>query len=151
MVSFVKFWLRWHCAPPIEASGAATGASFQQLSKYPAIGAKINILADAHQRPAYQPRFLKHEFYEIAITEFVSIQTYFLETRTAKIDHLGGWPSLQQSLYLGTDERIFEKIALVELQLFLREELPRFAAGVSTGPAIEINFHSLISSLSIHT
>lgn len=90
MVSFVKFWLRWHCAPPIEASGAATGVSFQQLRKHPAVGAKIHILADAHQRPAYQPRLLKHEFYEIAITEFVSIHTDFLETWTAKVEHLGG-------------------------------------------------------------
>jgi len=74
----------------MEASGAATRASFQQLSKHPAIGSKINILADAHQRPAYEPRLLKHEFYEIAITEFVSIHTDFLETWTAKVEHLGG-------------------------------------------------------------
>jgi hypothetical protein len=48
-------------------------------------------------------------------------------------------------------ERIFKKIALIKLKLFLREELPRFAAGVSTGPAIEVYFHSFISSFSIHT
>jgi hypothetical protein len=111
----------------------------------------MNILADAHQRPAYQPRLLKHEFYEIAITEFVSIHTDFLETWTAKVEHLGGLSALQQSLNLRTDERIFEKIALVKLKLFLREELPRFAAGVSAGPAIEIYFHGFISSFPIHT
>jgi hypothetical protein len=151
MVSLVKFWLRWHCAPPIEAAGAFRCRSFQQLSKHPAVGAKINILADAHQRPAYQPRLLKHEFYEIAITEFVSIHADFLETWTAKVEHLGGLSALQQSLNLRTDERIFEKIALIKLKLFLREELPRFAAGVSAGPAIEVYFHGFISSFSIHT
>jgi hypothetical protein len=108
-------------------------------------------LTNAHQRPAYQPRLLKHEFYEIAITEFVSIHADFLETGTAKIEHLGGLSALQQSLYLGAAERIFEKIALIKLKLFLREELPRFAAGVSAGPAIEVYFHGFISSFSIHT
>jgi hypothetical protein len=94
---------------------------------------------------------LEHEFYKVAISDLVSIQTYFLETRTAKIDHIGGWPSLQQSLHLGTDERIFEKITLAKLKLFLREKLPRFAAGVSSGPAIEVNSHGLISSFPIYT
>jgi hypothetical protein len=56
---------------------------------------------------------------------------------------------LQQGLYLGTGKRVFEKIALVKPKFFLREELPRFAAGVSAGPAIEVNFHSFISSLSV--
>jgi hypothetical protein len=59
--------------------------------------------------------------------------------------------ALQKSLYLRTDERIFEKIALIKLKLLLREELPRFAAGASAGPAIEVNFHGFISSFSIHT
>ena len=111
----------------------------------------MNILADAHQRPAYQPRLLKHEFYEIAITEFVSIQADFFKAGTAKIKHLGGWSALQQGFYLRTGERFFEKIALVKLDFFLREELPRFAAGASAGPAIEVYFHGFISSFSIHT
>jgi hypothetical protein len=143
--------LLWQGAPILEADGATTCASIQQLSKHLTIGAKIDFLVDTHQRSAYQPRLLKHEFYEIAITEFVSIHADFLETGTAKIEHLGGWPALQQSLYLGTGETIFEKIALVKLELFLREELPRFAAGVSAGPAIEVNSHGLIFSFSIHT
>jgi hypothetical protein len=123
----------------------------QQLGKHLAIGAKIDFLTDAHQRPAYQPRLLKHEFCEIAITELASIHADFLETGAAKIEHLGGWPALQQSLDLGTAERNFEEIALVKLKLFLREELPRFAAGASACPAIKVNFHGLISSFSIHT
>ena len=106
----------------------------------------MHIPADPHQRPAYQPRLLKHEFYQIVITELASIHPNFLETGTAKIEHLGGWSALQQSLYLGTGERVFKKIALVKLKLFLREELPRFAAGVSAGPAIEFDFHGFISS-----
>lgn len=124
--------------------------SFQQLGKHLAVGAKIDFPADAHQRPAYQPRFLEHQFYEIAVTEFDSIHADFLETGAAKIEHLGGGPALQQSLYLGTAERIFEEIALVKLQLFPREELPRFAAGASAGPAIEVNYHGSISSF-LHT
>ena len=141
----MNFLLLWQGAPIIEAVGATTCTSFQQLSKHLTIGAKINFLADTQQRSAYQPRLLKHEFYEVAIAKFVSIHAYFLETGTAKIEHLGGWPALQQSLYLGPGERILKKIALVKRKLFLREELPRFAAGVSARPAIEVNSHGLIS------
>ena len=75
------------------------------------------------------------------------IHADFLETGAAKIEHFGGWSTLQQCLDLGTGERGFEKIALVKLKFFLREELPRFAAGVSAGPAIEFNFHGLYPPL----
>ena len=95
-----------------------------------------------------ETRFFQHEFHKIVIREPVPIYAHLLKAGAAVIEHFRGRPSLQQISDLRAAEWVPEKIAIVNLYLFLREELPRLTAGGSSFLTKEINFHGQYHSLS---
>jgi hypothetical protein len=100
----------------------------------------IDFLADAHDGAFHQPRFLQHEFYQLPVVELALFPSRLFETRAAEIEHLRGRLARNQAGDFLFREFILEKVPVLDLDLLLREKLPRFTAGVSTGPAIELDF-----------
>ena len=111
-----------------------------------AVGAEMNLLPHADDGAANKPRFLQHQLQEVVIGQRAFVDTRFLEAWAAEIEHLRGRPSMEQVFDFRTTEGVLEKIALIHLQLFLREELPRFSAGTSRCPTVKIDFHGTSSS-----
>jgi hypothetical protein len=84
------------------------------------IGTKVDLAADADDRPPDESRLFQHQFDKFAVTEFFLVQPQLLEAGAPEIEHLGSRFSVQQSLYLGTAECIFEKITLAKFDILLR-------------------------------
>jgi len=77
---------------------------------------------------------------QLIATEFLLSQARLPEVGTSEVEHLRRRPSLEQFLYLGATERVLEEITFIYLNVFLRKELLRFAAGVSFGPTVELDY-----------
>jgi hypothetical protein len=101
----------------------------------------VDFVADAHHGAADEARLLDHERHEVTIGQAVFLHAQFLEARAAEAEGLGSGPSLEKRFDFRAAEGIFEEIPVVDLDLLLREKLPRFAAGGSGCPAVKIDVH----------
>ena len=122
---------------------------FSRLDDVPELfrgSAEVNFSADFHDRTANEPRLLKHPFNHILVLKAFRVQRQFFETGASEIKHFRRLSSPEQRLDLAGGKGVFEKITLVYIDLLLREKLPRFPAGGSLLPAIEINFHMKTAS-----
>lgn len=126
-----------HIAILVKASKVLLDDLLQQF----ATGPKVNVLADANDRATDKARFHQHKIHEIVVSQCAFLRSDFLEAWTSKIEHLEGGSSLEQIFDFRTAEWMLEKIAVVDVNFIMREELPRLTASASRCPAVKIYFH----------
>ena len=113
------------------------------------VGAEIYLTTDTYYRPADEPGLFQHQVDKFAIGQLVALQAKLLEAGTLEVEHFAGRSPLEQLLNLGAGEGVFKKVAVVDFDVLLRKKLFRLAAGISFYPAVKIDFHGYIASISI--